>query len=264
MEDSQRGVKIGVFSDKTTDGPTPPALRGKQIWYSPKLQEYWILDDNRNYINKFYAKKFKQFIDIDAIVFVSPSIKNDMIEEANAVLAGTKKPTASIGDGVSEDVSSGAAAQPSGTFPAQAPSDEFALQSSPDAYATTLQAYQPQQQPYGYQQPFPQQMPGAPIAGYGGGYAGAPAVGAYGGGYGYTVEQMPAAGYDGYGMTEAPYQQELIDDSKKAEIGTERKAKDPSRHLFGFFLTMFILTAVAMIVILFGESIVYNVSALLS
>ena len=247
----QKGIKVGVFSDHCTMGDVPQAMRGKQIWYSPKLREYWILDDNHKYINKFYAAKFKQFVDIDAIVFTSDGVRNDMIEEANAVL---------VSNGTASTIASPVISpQPQ----EQALPSQFLPQQS-----QSFNGVQPYENRGGWQKQtgYPlAQMPVATSEAFPGnaGYYGTP--------YGTSYTAPQHDDFPPYGMQQQPEtgaasstMPELIDEGKKAELRPAQKAKDPSRHLFGFFLTTAILTAVAMIVILFGDSIANGVSTLLS
>ena len=243
------GILVGVFSDRCTTGPVPPKMQGKKIWYSPRIQEFWITDDDRHFINKFYAAKFKQFVDMEAIVFTSDSVRNEMIDEANRVLASQ------------------------GQLPVPGASQPM-LPSHPQQQPQ-YQGVQPPMNGYvqptpGYGQPLPQQ----------GGYAGGFPINSVpssmpGGGYGYLPPQQQ--GYAPYGEANAGYdpmygaaydavaqpQSDSISEDKKAQLGHEKKMKDPSRHLFGYFLTLFILTAVAMIVIVFGNDIASGVATLL-
>lgn len=233
---AQQGIKVGVFSDHCDEGPVPSNLVGKQIWYSYERREYWIIDDNRQFVNKFYAAKFAQFVKINAIIFTSDTIRSEMINEANRVLAGGAAPSSTGSQPVVQPAQS-ATPVPSPVQPVSAPMSQM-----------TPPPYVPQQQmPYNTGSMYnASSLPGQ---------------------WGQQQPQMytpsssaPAQQFDdvGYGT------QELISQTQNTNERRPSRAKDPSRHLFGFFLTCAILTIVAMIIIMFGESLVANVSTLIS
>lgn len=238
---SQQGIKVGVFSDHCDEGPVPTNLIGKQIWYSYERREYWIIDDDHKFINKFYAVKFAQFVKINAIIFASDTVRSEMINEANRVLAGGAATTTSTG---SPPVVPQAPQMQSSVPPMSAP--------VPRAMPQPTQYVPPQQVPPMVTTTLPYNT--------GATYNAPPLPGQWGQQQQmYTPSVPPVMQQPSDAENNIP---ELI--NQGAEEHRPSKARDPSRHLFGFFLTCAILTAVVMTIILFGESLVASVSTLLN
>lgn len=71
-------IKVGVFGANSPDADCPANMEGKNIWYSDKFRFFVITDHNNVNVGEFAFDAFKEFIDLDVILFATPGTQNHM------------------------------------------------------------------------------------------------------------------------------------------------------------------------------------------
>lgn len=75
---SSETTKVGVFGARTPEAHVPSNMEGKTIWYSSKYKFFMITDENNQSAGEFDFKKYKEFVDIDVILFTTPGTEHHM------------------------------------------------------------------------------------------------------------------------------------------------------------------------------------------
>lgn len=71
-------IKVGVFGANSPDASVPSNMQGKNIWYSDKFKFFVITDENNENVGEFAFDAFKEFVELDVILFATPGTQNHM------------------------------------------------------------------------------------------------------------------------------------------------------------------------------------------
>lgn len=72
-------IKVGVFGANSPEANVPENMKGKRIWYSEKYNFFIITDENNENVGEFAFDAFKEFVNLDVILFTTPGTQNHML-----------------------------------------------------------------------------------------------------------------------------------------------------------------------------------------